>query len=50
MVRPCDMLTAHHQRNQQIAVRPEPFGYAQGRLADRLTRDYLMALKPISVR
>jgi hypothetical protein len=28
MVRPFDKLTVHHERNQPVTVRPEPFDYA----------------------
>jgi hypothetical protein len=32
---------AHHERNQHLTVRPEPFGYAQESLVERLVQSFL---------
>jgi len=32
---------AHHERNQSLAVRPEPFVFAQDRLVEGLVQQFL---------
>ena len=41
MVRPFDKLTAHHERNQQLTVRPELFDYAQESPVEGLNQRFL---------